>query len=97
MASRRAVHRSDYEKETPSTSEDLESAKILLRNPKPHSKYHILAFVLTFFSYALFHATRKTFSNVKVTISATWTPQNLSLPSVFDDVRFFANNEFAFA
>ncbi|GBL79560.1 hypothetical protein AVEN_18135-1 [Araneus ventricosus] len=85
MASRRAVHRSDYEQKTPSTSEDLDSAKIVLRHPKGHSKYHVLAFVLTFFSYAFFHATRKTFSNVKVTISATWTPQNLSLPGVFDD------------
>ncbi|CAL1263620.1 unnamed protein product [Larinioides sclopetarius] len=85
MASRRAVHRSDYEQETPPSSEDLDSAKILLRHPKAHSKYHVLAFLLTFFSYALFHATRKTFSNVKVTISATWTPQNLSLPGVFDD------------
>lgn len=44
-------------------------------------------FLLFFFcSYALFHATRKTFSNVKVTISETWTPKNLSLPDVFDKV-----------
>lgn len=36
--------------------------------------YHPLVFLLTFFSYAFFHATRKTFSNVKTTITAEWTP-----------------------
>lgn len=30
--------------------------------------------VTFFFSYAFFHATRKTFSNVKETISEEWTP-----------------------
>lgn len=34
--------------------------------------HHICIFILTFFSYALFHASRKTFSNVKTTISDTW-------------------------
>ncbi|CAH1783440.1 unnamed protein product [Owenia fusiformis] len=38
------------------------------------SLYHITVFVLTFVSYAFFHATRKTFSNVKATISQEWTP-----------------------
>lgn len=33
---------------------------------------HMVVFILTFFSYALFHASRKTFSNVKTTISAHW-------------------------
>ncbi|KAI8511372.1 hypothetical protein Bbelb_104720 [Branchiostoma belcheri] len=37
--------------------------------------YHVFVFLLTFFSYAFFHATRKTFSNIKTTISAEWTPQ----------------------
>lgn len=36
--------------------------------------HHLVVFLLTFFSYAFFHATRKTFSNVKTTISAEWTP-----------------------
>jgi OPA family glycerol-3-phosphate transporter-like MFS transporter 3 len=30
--------------------------------------------VLILFSYAFFHATRKTFSNVKSTISDEWSP-----------------------
>ncbi|XP_048257345.1 sugar phosphate exchanger 3-like isoform X1 [Haliotis rufescens] len=36
--------------------------------------YHPVIFVLTFFSYAFFHMSRKTFSNVKTTISEEWTP-----------------------
>ncbi|KAJ8302338.1 hypothetical protein KUTeg_021325 [Tegillarca granosa] len=39
-----------------------------------YTNHHIVVFLLTFFSYALFHATRKTFSNVKSTISDEWTP-----------------------
>ena len=31
-------------------------------------------FFFLFFSYAFFHATRKTFSNVKSTISDEWSP-----------------------
>ncbi|CAG2196428.1 SLC37A3 [Mytilus edulis] len=38
------------------------------------TSHHVVVFLLTFFSYAFFHATRKTFSNVKTTISAEWTP-----------------------
>ncbi|XP_053110733.1 sugar phosphate exchanger 3 [Hemicordylus capensis] len=36
--------------------------------------HHIAVFLLTFFSYSLLHASRKTFSNVKVSISSQWTP-----------------------
>ncbi|KRZ54253.1 Sugar phosphate exchanger 3 [Trichinella nativa] len=46
--------------------------------------YHVLTFLLTFFSYTLLHASRKTFSNVKSTMVAVWTAQNKSLPIVFD-------------
>lgn len=35
-------------------------------------------FVLTFFSYALFHANRKAFSNVKSSTAAVWTPHNIT-------------------
>uniref|UniRef100_A0A2K6UZ64 Solute carrier family 37 member 3 n=1 Tax=Saimiri boliviensis boliviensis TaxID=39432 RepID=A0A2K6UZ64_SAIBB len=38
------------------------------------SHHHIVVFLLTFFSYSLLHASRKTFSNVKVSISEQWTP-----------------------
>ncbi|XP_007950953.1 sugar phosphate exchanger 3 [Orycteropus afer afer] len=38
------------------------------------SHHHGVVFLLTFFSYSLLHASRKTFSNVKVSISKQWTP-----------------------
>lgn len=43
-----------------------------------YTRYHVSVFILTFCSYAFFHATRKTFSNVKTTIAAVWTasPRN---------------------
>lgn len=46
-----------------------------------YTHHHLAAFLLTFFSYVFLHASRKTFSNVKVSISAQWTPslQNQSL------------------
>uniref|UniRef100_H3B6R4 Sugar phosphate exchanger 3 n=1 Tax=Latimeria chalumnae TaxID=7897 RepID=H3B6R4_LATCH len=39
-----------------------------------YTHHHLIVFLLTFFSYALLHASRKTFSNVKVSISNQWTP-----------------------
>ncbi|XP_064632932.1 sugar phosphate exchanger 3-like [Lineus longissimus] len=54
-------------------------ADIIITRKRPKKKlswthYHISVFLLTFMSYAFFHATRKTFSNVKPTISQEWTP-----------------------
>ncbi|XP_054480467.1 sugar phosphate exchanger 3 [Anoplopoma fimbria] len=48
-----------------------------------YTHHHLVAFLLTFFSYVLLHASRKTFSNVKVSISAQWTPsvRNGSAPA----------------
>ncbi|XP_023666162.1 sugar phosphate exchanger 3 isoform X1 [Paramormyrops kingsleyae] len=43
-----------------------------------YTHHHLIAFLLTFFSYVLLHASRKTFSNVKVSISAQWTPLPLN-------------------
>uniref|UniRef100_A0A452HRH8 Sugar phosphate exchanger 3 n=1 Tax=Gopherus agassizii TaxID=38772 RepID=A0A452HRH8_9SAUR len=40
--------------------------------------HHIAVFLLTFFSYSLLHASRKTFSNVKVSISSQWTPSDIN-------------------
>lgn len=49
-----------------------------MKSQKPESpkitSHHVVVFILTFLSYAFFHATRKTFSNVKTTISKEWTP-----------------------
>ncbi|XP_078340053.1 sugar phosphate exchanger 3-like isoform X2 [Crassostrea virginica] len=39
-----------------------------------YTHHHAAVFLLTFLSYAFFHATRKTFSNVKSTISDEWSP-----------------------
>ncbi|KAL5014851.1 hypothetical protein ScPMuIL_009121 [Solemya velum] len=39
-----------------------------------YTSHHPVVFVLTFISYAFFHATRKTFSNVKSSVSDEWTP-----------------------
>lgn len=39
-----------------------------------YTHHHVAVFLLTFFSYSLLHASRKTFSNVKVSISSQWTP-----------------------
>ncbi|KAM4676310.1 sugar phosphate exchanger 3 [Discoglossus pictus] len=47
-----------------------------------YTHHHLVVFLLTFFSYALLHASRKSFSNVKVSISNQWTPSNLNT-SVF--------------
>ncbi|XP_026859703.1 sugar phosphate exchanger 3 isoform X2 [Electrophorus electricus] len=63
-----------------------------------YTHHHLVAFLLTFFSYVLLHASRKTFSNVKVSISAQWTPsvQNGSLPAfspreLWEENRMFAD------
>ncbi|XP_031438934.1 sugar phosphate exchanger 3 [Clupea harengus] len=47
-----------------------------------YTHHHLVAFLLTFFSYVLLHSSRKTFSNVKISISAQWTPSilNSTLP-----------------
>ncbi|MBN3290426.1 SPX3 protein, partial [Polypterus senegalus] len=56
-------------------------ALTLPRHLTHYTQHHLFVFLLTFFSYALLHASRKTFSNVKVSISAQWTPsyQNVSM------------------
>ncbi|KAM3858810.1 sugar phosphate exchanger 3 [Diretmus argenteus] len=65
-----------------------------------YTHHHLVAFLLTFFSYVLLHASRKTFSNVKVSISAQWTPsfQNDSAAAfspgeTWEDNRLFADEE----
>ncbi|XP_053575006.1 sugar phosphate exchanger 3 isoform X1 [Bombina bombina] len=47
-----------------------------------YTHHHLVVFLLTFFSYALLHASRKSFSNVKVSISNQWTPSRFNT-SVF--------------
>uniref|UniRef100_A0A673YEM7 Sugar phosphate exchanger 3 n=1 Tax=Salmo trutta TaxID=8032 RepID=A0A673YEM7_SALTR len=59
-----------------------------------YTHHHLVAFLLTFFSYVLLHASRKTFSNVKVSISAQWTPsaQNASSPT-WEENNLFADSD----
>ncbi|KAK7508600.1 hypothetical protein BaRGS_00000166 [Batillaria attramentaria] len=45
---------------------------------KKRTFYLPTAFLLTFCSFAFIHATRKTFSNVKTTMTAEWTPSPLN-------------------
>lgn len=45
-----------------------------MANCASYTHHHVAVFLLTFLSYAFFHATRKTFSNVKSTISDEWSP-----------------------
>ncbi|XP_048642799.1 sugar phosphate exchanger 3 isoform X3 [Marmota marmota marmota] len=68
------------------------------------SHHHVVVFLLTFFSFSLFcsysllHASRKTFSNVKVSISKQWTPNafntTLELPvEIWSSNHLFPNTE----
>ncbi|KAM6203036.1 sugar phosphate exchanger 3 [Rhynchocyon petersi] len=62
------------------------------------SHHHVVVFLLTFFSYSLLHASRKTFSNVKVSISKQWTPtafnKSAELPvEVWNANRLFPSAE----
>uniref|UniRef100_A0AAY4ELG5 Sugar phosphate exchanger 3 n=1 Tax=Denticeps clupeoides TaxID=299321 RepID=A0AAY4ELG5_9TELE len=60
-----------------------------------YTHHHLVVFLLTFFSYVLLHSSRKTFSNVKVSISAQWTPtaRNSILLPTWEDNRLFADAE----
>lgn len=65
-----------------------------------YTHHHLVVFLLTFFSYVLLHASRKTFSNVKVSISAQWTPsiQNdsaviFSPSETWEDNHLFADEQ----
>ncbi|XP_035807299.2 sugar phosphate exchanger 3 [Amphiprion ocellaris] len=62
-----------------------------------YTHHHLVAFLLTFFSYVLLHASRKTFSNVKVSISTQWTPsiQNDSAPAFSPSETWEDNHLFA--
>uniref|UniRef100_A0A8C7E4Y0 Major facilitator superfamily (MFS) profile domain-containing protein n=1 Tax=Naja naja TaxID=35670 RepID=A0A8C7E4Y0_NAJNA len=54
--------------------------------------HHVAVFLLTFFSYSLLHASRKTFSNVKVSISSQWTPSCFN-DSLWNSSHLFPNAE----
>ncbi|CAF0825875.1 unnamed protein product [Brachionus calyciflorus] len=60
--------------------------------------FHLSTFVLTFVSYTLFHASRKTFSNLKATITEEWMPscditnhtcEKLKPDHIWNDHEFF--------
>ncbi|KAI1888479.1 hypothetical protein AGOR_G00185570 [Albula goreensis] len=62
-----------------------------------YTHHHLVAFLLTFFSYVLLHSSRKTFSFVKVSISAQWTPffRNESSPAFSPGETWEENKLFA--
>ncbi|XP_073423724.1 sugar phosphate exchanger 3 isoform X2 [Dendrobates tinctorius] len=61
-----------------------------------YTHHHLAVFLLTFFSYSLLHASRKAFSNVKVSISNQWTPTdlNVSVYNVDPNVTWNGNHLF---
>ncbi|KAM9312762.1 sugar phosphate exchanger 3 [Gastrophryne carolinensis] len=62
-----------------------------------YSHHHLVVFLLTFFSYSLLHASRKAFSNVKVSIVKQWTPSdlNISVHNVDPDGTWDGNHLFS--
>uniref|UniRef100_A0A8C2RXM3 Major facilitator superfamily (MFS) profile domain-containing protein n=1 Tax=Capra hircus TaxID=9925 RepID=A0A8C2RXM3_CAPHI len=56
------------------------------------SHHHMVVFLLTFFSYSLLHASRKTFSNVKVSISKQWTPSAFNKSAELLPVEIWSSN-----
>ncbi|XP_043944416.1 sugar phosphate exchanger 3 [Protopterus annectens] len=61
-----------------------------------YTHHHFVVFLLTFSSYALLHSSRKTFSNVKVSLSNQWTPaiQNASVPEFYPEEVWATNHLF---
>ncbi|KAG1662366.1 Sugar phosphate exchanger 3 [Nymphon striatum] len=61
-----------------------------------YTQHHFVAFVLTFCSYALYHATRKTISNTKYTLADYWSPTNTteSLRFAYDYDQWNSHNLF---
>uniref|UniRef100_A0A3P9JYB8 Major facilitator superfamily (MFS) profile domain-containing protein n=1 Tax=Oryzias latipes TaxID=8090 RepID=A0A3P9JYB8_ORYLA len=57
-----------------------------------YTHHHLAVFLLTFFSYVLLHSSRKTFSNVKVSISAQWTPSISNDSAQFSPAETWENN-----
>ncbi|XP_078482380.1 sugar phosphate exchanger 3-like [Ciona intestinalis] len=60
------------------------------------TSHHVAVFILTFFCYVWFHATRKTFSNIKDDISKEWTPTpcNLTWPCPSPNKTWSSHNLF---
>uniref|UniRef100_A0A8C6CYY5 Uncharacterized protein n=1 Tax=Moschus moschiferus TaxID=68415 RepID=A0A8C6CYY5_MOSMO len=56
------------------------------------SHHHVVVFLLTFFSYSLLHASRKTFSNVQVSISKQWTPSAFNKSTELLPVEIWSSN-----
>lgn len=73
----------------PGLEEEESQEESVAHEPKPKPKWtrhHVSVFFITFFSYCMIHAIRKTFSNVKYSLVSTWTPQNSTDPHInFDD------------
>ncbi|XP_068759959.1 sugar phosphate exchanger 3-like isoform X2 [Montipora capricornis] len=59
--------------------------------------HHLVVFLLTFLSYACFHATRKAFSNVKNVMQKEWTknPVSLDPPQTWESKHFFKDEHHA--
>lgn len=81
--------------ESPKKSSDPRRQLLRSKSVKSQwTRYHISAFSITFVSYALFHATRKTFSNVKISMSQEWSPFNKTYPGIYDYKQWNSHNLF---
>ena len=69
-----AIQRYDDEREwRPELDPDVLLEKHRICKSK-YTHFHVVIFMITFISYAMIHANRKSFSNVKTLISYEWTP-----------------------
>ncbi|UJR25073.1 hypothetical protein I4U23_006433 [Adineta vaga] len=55
------------------TNEDIDAQIVQPRSKSRYTFYHLSTFLLTFISYAMLHAARKVFSNVKSTMAEEWS------------------------
>ncbi|MFH4978838.1 hypothetical protein AB6A40_005547 [Gnathostoma spinigerum] len=64
---------------------NLSRSSNYLRNREIWTRYHYETFLLTFFSYAIMHASRKTLSTVKPSLINVWTANTTSGHTLFDN------------
>jgi len=57
----------------------LDSLKKTKQSMRQWTWHHATVFILTFFSYAFFHACRKAFSNIKDSMEKSFSPMNASM------------------
>ncbi|CAF3355270.1 unnamed protein product [Rotaria sp. Silwood1] len=84
---------------SPETDDNI-TARLIQRPSKyRYTFYHLSTFMLTFISYAMLHAARKVFSNVKSTMAEEWSPvanqtiNPIKPDDIWNQKRLFASPE----